>query len=408
MRTCAMALFSVSLLAANLSAAIQTANWTAKAPLPAARCADGSGVAVANGAIFLVDNAANDEYSLSGNSWSANTLNPRPDGRTNLNSNAVVGNDLYFIGGTSVTSTFDVGTIDKYNALTDTWTLNVSSFLPNASTGTIVYGSGIYAFGGTFLGAASLAFRLTPPSASIFVLNSMPTPRAKPVVVEQGGKLWAIGGRDGVPLTAVEVFDPLFGLWSIGPSLPVASTARAGGVVGGDIHVLLDAGLYRLSGGSWTQVGPPAPQAANYAAVFVNNEIHALGGCSTDHYAYLVSPAVADTTSPVISAISASPSVLSTPNHKLVPVTVTVVATDNVDPAPVAQIVSVTSNEPDEGLGDGDTAGDIVITGPLTVKLRAERGGKGGGRTYTITVSVTDAAGNSTSGTTTVVVPRGK
>ena len=403
MRKFALALFSVSVFAFAASAA----TWNARAPLPAARCADGSGIAVVNGAIFLIG-AANDEYNLSGNSWSSNAPYPRPDGRTNLNSNAVLGNDIYFIGGTSVTSGFDVGTIDKYNALTDTWTLNVSSFLPNASAGTIPYGGSLYAFGGTFLGAASLAFRLTPPASSIFVLNSMPTPRAKPVVVEHGGKLWAIGGRTGSPLTTVEVFDPLFGLWTSGPSLPVASNARAAGVVFGDIHVLLDAGIYRLASGSWVQVGPAAPQASDFAAVFVSDTIHAIGGCSTDHYAYTVSPVIADTTPPVISAISASPAVLSVPNHKMVPVTVTVIATDNLDPAPVAQIVSVTSSEPDQGLGDGDTAGDIVITGPLTVQLRAERGGKGPGRTYTITVSVTDASGNSASATTSVVVPKGK
>ena len=80
-------------------------------------------------------------------------------------------------------------------------------------------------------------------------------------------------------------------------------------------------------------------------------------------------------------------------------------STDGVS-APICSIVGISSNEPDNGLGDGDTAGDIVITGPLTVKLRAERAAKGPGRTYTITVEVTDASGNSSTATTTVVVPR--
>ena len=54
------------------------------------------------------------------------------------------------------------------------------------------------------------------------------------------------------------------------------------------------------------------------------------------------------------------------------------------------KIIAVTSNEPDNGLGDGDTAGDIQVTGNLTVNLRAERGGNGNGRTYTITVEAKD------------------
>ena len=49
------------------------------------------------------------------------------------------------------------------------------------------------------------------------------------------------------------------------------------------------------------------------------------------------------------------------------------------------ELVSVTSNEPDNGLGDGDTANDIVIVDDLTVKLRAERSGTGNGRIYTLT-----------------------
>jgi hypothetical protein len=36
-------------------------------------------------------------------------------------------------------------------------------------------------------------------------------------------------------------------------------------------------------------------------------------------------------------------------------------------------LVSVASNEPDDGLGDGDTANDIVIVDDFTFKLRAER-----------------------------------
>jgi len=70
------------------------------------------------------------------------------------------------------------------------------------------------------------------------------------------------------------------------------------------------------------------------------------------------------------------------------------------------KIISVTSSEPDNGLGDGDTANDIQITGALTVNLRAERSGTGNGRTYTITVEARDAAGNATIKTVAVVVPK--
>jgi hypothetical protein len=94
---------------------------------------------------------------------------------------------------------------------------------------------------------------------------------------------------------------------------------------------------------------------------------------------------VVDTTPPVIRSICATPNVLWPPNHKFVCVKVKVVAKDECGPV-TCRIVSITSNEPDNGLGDGDTAIDSVITGDLKADLRAERAGNGNGRIYTLTV----------------------
>jgi HYR domain-containing protein len=110
---------------------------------------------------------------------------------------------------------------------------------------------------------------------------------------------------------------------------------------------------------------------------------------------------VADTTPPAVTSIVATPSNLWPPNHKMVAVSVAVTAQDAVDAAPVSKIVTVTSNQPINGSGDGNTAPDWEITGPLTLNLRAERA-DGADRLYTIEVVTTDFSGNST--TSTVVV----
>lgn len=112
---------------------------------------------------------------------------------------------------------------------------------------------------------------------------------------------------------------------------------------------------------------------------------------------------VRDTTPPTIVSVTATPSNLWPPDHKMANIAVTVVATDLVDPAPVSQIVSVTSNQPDNGTGDGDVANDIVLTGPLTLQLRAERS-QGIDRVYTITIGCTDFSGNTAFRTVTVTV----
>ena len=92
-------------------------------------------------------------------------------------------------------------------------------------------------------------------------------------------------------------------------------------------------------------------------------------------------------------------------NHKMVAVTVSALATDLVGVSSL-KIISATSSEPDNGLGDGDTAGDIQVTGDLTLNLRVERSGTGNGRTYTITVEAKDAKGNATTRTVIVSVPK--
>jgi hypothetical protein len=114
---------------------------------------------------------------------------------------------------------------------------------------------------------------------------------------------------------------------------------------------------------------------------------------------------VKDTQPPIVTNPSASPNSLWPPNHTMQDVTVTYNASDNCG-AVNCRISSVTSNEPVNGLGDGDTAPDWVIVDPHKVQLRAERAGGGSGRVYTITVACTDSSNNTTTKTVTVSVPK--
>jgi hypothetical protein len=106
---------------------------------------------------------------------------------------------------------------------------------------------------------------------------------------------------------------------------------------------------------------------------------------------------VVDTTAPAISSVTASPSVLRPPNHRMVPVAIGVAARDNCDPGVSCAITSVTSNQRID-------ADDFRISG-LTVKLRAERSGQRKDRVYTVGVACTDAAGNRSTSAVTVTVP---
>jgi hypothetical protein len=114
---------------------------------------------------------------------------------------------------------------------------------------------------------------------------------------------------------------------------------------------------------------------------------------------------VTEQTAPTITSVTPSISSLWPPNHKFVPITFETVVSDNCDGAPVCEIISVSSNEPATG-GSDSTSPDWVITGPLTVNLRAERSDTRSGRIYTITVRCTDVSGNRSTKAATVFVPK--
>lgn len=133
---------------------------------------------------------------------------------------------------------------------------------------------------------------------------------------------------------------------------------------------------------------------------------------SSDHDPVIAGLDVCDEIPPTLE-VSVDPDTLWPPNHKYVEVKATVVADDNFDDDLTVTLVSVTSNEPDDGLGDGDQPNDIVIKGESGAHnggtwwfdLRAERSGTGQDRVYTITFEVTDDCGNTTVATATVTVP---
>lgn len=120
-------------------------------------------------------------------------------------------------------------------------------------------------------------------------------------------------------------------------------------------------------------------------------------------------PLVPETQPPILN-VSIAPSRLWPPDHRLETIEATVGVTDNCDDSPQVVLHSITSSEPDDGTGDGDTVNDIqgadVGTLDLEFALRSERIGRGRGRIYTVAYTATDRAGNTTMTTAEVLVPR--
>jgi hypothetical protein len=116
---------------------------------------------------------------------------------------------------------------------------------------------------------------------------------------------------------------------------------------------------------------------------------------------------VADTTPPTLS-LSLDPDSIWPPNHRLHHIEAAIEVDDVCDPDPSVVLDFVTSSEPDDGRGDGRTLGDVrgAITGTedLEFRVRAERDGRGSGRTYTAQYTASDDSGNATSAQDTVEV----
>jgi hypothetical protein len=112
-----------------------------------------------------------------------------------------------------------------------------------------------------------------------------------------------------------------------------------------------------------------------------------------------------DTTAPGLTA-AASPSELWPPNGKMVPVTVSGKVTDGLSGLNPGTLTYTVKDEYGQVQPSGTFQAGPGGSYAFTIQLEARRDGQDkDGRTYTILVQATDAAGNATSATVTVTVP---
>jgi len=212
-------------------------------------------------------------------------------------------------------------------------------------------------------------------------------------------------GNTGSDSVTVEIIDTIPPVVDAGPDLTVEQESHAGTQVtlfGNAIDICSTQFNF-----TWSENGVILGTEQNLTYTF-NLGTHIVTLNATDMAGNIGSDSVTvkviDTTPPQINAI-VTPGVLWPPNHKYVEVKINVTASDICDPSPNITFVSVTSNEPDNGLGDGNTVNDIIIIDNFTFMLRAERSGKGSGRIYTITYKATDVSGNYVIASVTIEVP---
>jgi hypothetical protein len=203
-------------------------------------------------------------------------------------------------------------------------------------------------------------------------------------------------------------------------ALPAANAAGWNRTdVGVTLHAVDDPGGSGVASITWSATGAGAspgqtvtgdtatvPVAAEGVTTIAFTARDAVGNAEATHMLVVR----VDKTAPTL-ACSASPGVLSPPDHRLVAVAASVGASDGGSGPAGFVLTDATSSEADNGLGDGDTTGDVqgwtTGTADTAGLLRAERLGAGPGRTYRLTYRATDVAGNSATCTIAVAVPHG-
>ena len=208
-----------------------------------------------------------------------------------------------------------------------------------------------------------------------------------------------------VPVAVVDTQAPVV---DCPAATPVAECSGAGGA-----YVTLGATAHDICGGTVTLSNDRTAGGADASGAYplgATGVVFSADDGRGNSATCTTAVSVVDTQPPTLSVLT-DPGSLWPPNHEVVPVNVQLAAQDACGAGVRVELVSVTSSEPDDAPGgeDGQTTADIqqveVGSADAIVELRAERGGKGGGRTYTLTYRAIDLAGHATAAVGLVTVP---
>jgi hypothetical protein len=164
---------------------------------------------------------------------------------------------------------------------------------------------------------------------------------------------------------------------------------------------------YRLNNGPWIVYDFPITVSHEGEHTIEYRSIDFAGNLEKSKMNYFK----IDKTAPLID-ITLNKYILWNPNHKLVPIHAEVEYTDAISGISKINLISITSNQSENGKGDGNASGDIqevqLDTFDTEFLLRAERNGGSDQRAYTIIYRAEDFAGNITDKEVVVTVPKSK
>jgi len=341
-------------------------SWSKLSDLPTSR---GYAVAQAvNGKIYVIGGlnspngwdslAVNEEYDPLTDSWTSKA--PLPIWGRHAATSATVNGKIYVIGGYCPPYNAEImlNWNEAYDPATDTWQsslLNQLASMPTArrNLAAAVVDGKIYAIGGTSISSELGTNEMYDPSTNVWTTKaSMPTPREALTLAVVGDKIYAIGGRiSEAPFdpscNIVEEYDTKLDTWKTVDSMITARAYLTSGTVSGTIYVIGGYDLWNV----WT------PLTANEALTLD----------STPPSIWITQP----TDYGIYSASSGAKFNFG--------------ATDNIDPSPIV-------------------AASLTLFNNQAVPVASDDNLPTQSGVYTLTVTATDASGNSAQMSITFVV----
>lgn len=269
-----------------------TNTWNSKAPMTKGR--NHSSSAVVNNKLYVIGGehqgselSSVEQFTPDLGNW--NIKASAPYGRSS-NVTVEVNNIIYTVGGDNGGSTA-TDNLQKYDPVTNTWTLKARLGAPRRRMGGAALNGKIYVLGGAANGAYSSSTQEYDPGTDTWTYKaSMPYVRHGLGAAAVNGKLYAIGGMTsaGTIVNSVFEYDPTTDTWTTKTSMPTARADFGISVVNNKIYVIggKDSSNNRLntveeydpSTDSWiTKLNMPTSRWGLTCSV-ANGRIYAIGG----------------------------------------------------------------------------------------------------------------------------------
>jgi N-acetylneuraminic acid mutarotase len=267
-------------------------SWTTDGPLlPTPRSEIGA--AVVDGQLYVVGGGigaaqmANEVLDLASGQWRSGTAMPRG---LNHHGVATLNGRVYVFGGSDENGRPTNAALE-YDPPSNSWRALKDLPTPRSSPGVAALNGVLYVVGGITARNTPVVEMFDPATETWTTGPALGVARDHFVLVESGGRLFAIGGRIGNfarNVDTVEILEPGATAWTFGAPLPQPRSGFAGSVVGGTIYVFGgedpaqtygEVFAYDPSTDSWSEGVAPMPTPRHgLAAVTVAGQIHAIGG----------------------------------------------------------------------------------------------------------------------------------